>query len=135
MNCEKCGAPIEPGKAFCPRCGAAVAPVSPAATHPAYAQPTVTVVQQTETSLPPQNRPLSAWAYWGLSLLYSVPVIGFIFLIVFSFNKSNINRRNFSRSYFCWLLIFVIIMIVLVILALTGVISEDALEAMRANLS
>ena len=34
-------------------------------------------------NVPPEFRPLGAWAYFGLSILFSIPVIGLIFLIVF----------------------------------------------------
>lgn len=59
--------------------------------------------------------PLSAWAYFGLGILFSVPIVGFVFLIVFSFSKGNINRRSYARSYFCGLLFVAIVLIVLVI--------------------
>jgi len=64
--------------------------------------------------LPPKYRPLSAWAYFGYSILYALPIIGFIFLIVFSLSDSNINRRSFSRSYFCVLIIAIIITLIAV---------------------
>ena len=65
---------------------------------------------------------MSAWAYFGLQLLFAVPIVGFIFLIVFSCNGSNINRRNFARSYWCGLLVAAIIIVVAVILAvMTGI--------------
>ena len=67
--------------------------------------------------LPEQYRPLSPWAYFGLQLLFCIPVVGFVFLIVFSFSRGNINRRNFARSYFC---VYVIIGIILLICLLTG---------------
>ena len=51
--------------------------------------------------LPPQYRPLGAWAYFGYSLLFSVPVVGVICLIIFSISGSNINRRNYARSFWC----------------------------------
>lgn len=63
---------------------------------------------------PEQFRPLGAWEYFGYSILYSIPLIGFIMLIIFSFNDSNINRRNFSRSFFCGLLVFIAVMAALV---------------------
>jgi len=62
-------------------------------------------------------RPLSPWAYFGYSLLFCVPVIGQIFLIVYSVSDANINRRNYARSYFCWL---VIALIMIAIAALGG---------------
>lgn len=70
-------------------------------------------IEKNEISrLPEKYRPLSAWAYWGLTILFSVPVVGFIFLIIFAFNGSNINRRSFARSYFCVLILAAIIIAV-----------------------
>ena len=56
-----------------------------------------------------QLKPLGAWQYFLYQLLFSVPIVGFIFLIIFSFNNSNINRRNFARSYFCIVVILIVI--------------------------
>ncbi len=70
-------------------------------------------IEKNEISrLPEKYRPLSAWAYWGLTILFSVPVVGFIFLIIFALNGSNINRRSFARSYFCVLILAAIIIAV-----------------------
>lgn len=69
----------------------------------------------TGINLPPEFEPLSPWAYFGLSILYSIPVVGLIFLIVFSLSDKNINRRNFTRSYFCLLIVFLVIMAVLLV--------------------
>ena len=59
-------------------------------------------------SLPKEVRPISSWGYVGYTILYSIPVIGLLFLIIFSFSH-NKNRRNFARSYWCRLLIALII--------------------------
>lgn len=57
-------------------------------------------------------RPLSPWAYFGYQILFSIPVIGIITLIFYALSDSNINRRNFARSYFCiYILIFILIII------------------------
>ena len=69
---------------------------------------------------PEQFRPLSPWAYVGYSILFAIPLVGLILLIVFSFSDNNINRRCYARSFFCWLIIGVIIFI---ILTATGVIA------------
>ena len=66
---------------------------------------------------PEQYRPLSPWAYFGYSLLFSIPVIGLIFLLIYSFDDSRINRRNYARSYFCAL---ALALILFGILAATG---------------
>ena len=61
--------------------------------------------------------PLSPWAYFGLTILFQIPVIGLIFLIVFSISGKNINRRNFARSYWCVLALVLIIIAVYAIIA------------------
>ena len=66
---------------------------------------------------PEAFRPLSPWAYFGYSLLFSIPLIGLIVLIVLCFNDTNINRRNFARSFFIGLLVLVIVCVVLGTLA------------------
>ena len=66
-----------------------------------------------------QYRPISAWGYVGYSLLFSIPLVGLVLLIVFSFNEDNYNRRNYARSFFCWLLIALILTVVFVILGVS----------------
>ena len=80
--------------------------------------------------IPYQYRPLSPWAYFGYSLLFSIPLVGFILLIVFSFSNENINRRNFARSFFCALLIGVIVFVVMLVLGLALGFSMDALDSL-----
>ena len=67
--------------------------------------------------LPREYRPLSPWAYFGYSILFSIPFIGFICLIVFALSGDNINRRNFARSFFC---IYAVVIILAIILAVSG---------------
>ena len=58
-----------------------------------------------ENYIPEEYTPISMWGYFGYSLLFSIPIVGLICIIVFSFGGSrNINLRNFARSYFCWLI-------------------------------
>lgn len=67
----------------------------------------------TEAQLPEEYRPLTMWGYFGYQLLFSIPCVGFIFLVIIAFGGTrNINLRNFARSYFC----VMIIMIVLIVL-------------------
>lgn len=63
-----------------------------------------------DPSIPPYYRPLSPWAYFGYNILFAIPLIGLIFLIIFSFDNSNINRKNYARSFFIvWLLVAILI--------------------------
>ena len=70
-------------------------------------------------------RPLSPWAYVGYSILFCLPVIGIIFLIVFCFNNDNINRKNYARSYLCWLLIIAILSAILLYTGLAPALSRQ----------
>ena len=111
MNCPNCGKQIPDNTVFCGNCGVKIETQS--------AQVRQTVQQPvTEATLPAKYRPLSPWSYFGLSLLFSIPVVGFVFLIVFSCSGANINRRNFARSYWCMLILCVIILAILFAVAL-----------------
>lgn len=70
----------------------------------------------------PRYTPISMWGYFGYEILFSIPIIGIIFLIVYSFGATtNLNVRNFARSYFCLLII------VFVVAALFGLIAGGGL--------
>ena len=63
---------------------------------------------------------IGAWHYVGLEILYSIPVIGWIFLLVHCFMPEKENRMHFARHYFARLLIaLVILVIVALVLYLT----------------
>ena len=63
--------------------------------------------------LPEEYRPISMWGYFGYELLFSIPCVGFIVLLVFAFGGTkNVNLRNFARSYFCFLIVLVVIVAV-----------------------
>lgn len=114
MNkCTRCGTVTD--GAFCPKCGgptvAEAAPAPQVIVNTPAAPRTIT-----KEDLPEQYRPLSAWAYWGLTILYAVPIVGFIFLIIHTFNGSNINRRSFARSYWIWTLICVIVSVIAIVI-------------------
>ena len=152
MNCPNCGAPIGPNEKFCTNCGTAIpsqsgsaqpqygAGQSQQAYQQAYAQPTRPAQDPPyspyspsgSSQIPPEYKPLSPWAYFGYSILFAIPIVGFILLIVYSFNNENLNRRNYARSFWCALLIAVILTVVL---SLLGVVSSamlrDALRTLR----
>lgn len=57
-----------------------------------------------------EYKPISMWGYFGYEILFSIPLIGFILLIVFAFGGTkNVNLKNFARSYFCYTIIVAII--------------------------
>lgn len=65
-------------------------------------------------NLPEEYRPISMWGYFGYELLFSIPCVGFILLLIFSFGGTrNVNLRNFARSYFCFIIIIFILVVLL----------------------
>ena len=119
MFCGNCGKPLNEGALFCPECGT---PVKKIETENVNVEET-TASQSQPNNIPIRNydprfdyTPLGTWSYFLYTLLFSIPIIGFIFAIVFAVGGTNrINLRNYARSYFCWLLITVVLVIMLLI--------------------
>lgn len=118
MFCPACGNILEENAKFCASCGASIeetpAPAEVAAPDPVSYTPS----PRKKNAIPEEYQPLSPWAYFGLQILFAIPIVGFIFLIIFSINGSNLNRRNFARSYWCSLIIIGGVLLVCLILAL-----------------
>ena len=64
-----------------------------------------------------QFKPISAWGYVGYSILFLIPVIGWVFWIICMVSDRNINRRSFARSFLCEALITLVIFALLITLA------------------
>lgn len=125
-TCEKCGKEIMEDETICAECAAAqTAPQF----HPDFTavrpEPAQSARQQafhiplTRKQLPAEYRPLSAWGYFGYQILFAIPLIGFIFLLVFALGGTrNVNLRSFARSYFCALLIALILIAIAVVVVI-----------------
>ncbi|MCQ2420362.1 MAG: hypothetical protein MJ118_04435 [Clostridia bacterium] len=70
--------------------------------------------------LPQAYKPLSPWQYFGLEILYALPLIGWIFLICHAIGSKNLNKRNFARSFFCVYLLAALIVAALSLLGVTA---------------
>ena len=113
MNCPYCNAPVAENQQSCSACGAQLTTVDPAIPAAPVQKP------MTKEDLPSQFRVLSPWAYFGLQLLYGIPVVGFIFLLIHTFSSANLNRRSFARSYWCALILVAVVAIVVAVIAVT----------------
>ena len=72
-------------------------------------------------NIPESYKPISMWGYFGYELLFSIPVIGFIILLVFAFGGSgNVNVKNFTRSYFCLTILLLILALIIMAFAALG---------------
>ena len=119
MICKYCGADNAENTAYCSNCGATLesAPVVP--QQPMYQQPYQPnpYAQPVTPAIPEEYKPISPWGYFGYNLLFCIPLVGFILLIVFSCGGTrNINLKNYARSFWCALLLGVILSVVLGVL-------------------
>lgn len=63
--------------------------------------------------IPREYQPISMWGYFGYTVLFSIPCIGFIFLCIFAFGGTvNLNLKNYARSYFCACIIGIVLMVI-----------------------
>ncbi|HOB25550.1 MAG TPA: hypothetical protein PLB45_02485 [Bacilli bacterium] len=74
---------------------------------------------------------LSPWAYFGYNILFNIPIVGFILLIIFSFDNSNTNRRNYARSFFC---IYGLVIIIIIILLICGISFDTISNTISQNM-
>lgn len=70
---------------------------------------TVTRTTTREVIIPEDYEPIGMWGYFGYQLLFMIPVVGWILCISFAVMAKNYNLRNFSRSQFCYLIIYIVI--------------------------
>ena len=52
-----------------------------------------------EKLLPASYRPLSPWNYFWRAVLYTIPVIGWIFMLVHAFAGKSRHGRSFASAY------------------------------------
>lgn len=73
-------------------------------------------------ALPEKYRPMGPWKYFGLTILYSLPIIGLIFCIIHAVSRSNINRRSYARMFFIPYAIALIFVAIMIVIAIVGTI-------------
>lgn len=123
MKCPKCGA--ESRGQFCTNCGT---PLGDQQNNYGNGRPQQQARRsggegrqqaprqdwQQPASVPPEYKPITMWGYFGYELLFSIPCVGLILLLIFSFGGTqNVNLRNFARSYFCFLIVMVVLFVAL----------------------
>lgn len=63
--------------------------------------------------IPTEYTPISMWGYFGYQILFTIPIIGWIFIIIFALTAQNINLRNFARSQFCVMIIWLFLVVIM----------------------
>lgn len=120
MFCSKCGKELEEGAKFCPSCGAKTGDVEVDSNNIVSS---VSVNAKNETSYMGNivnydarfdYTPIGMWAYFLYSILFNIPLIGWICWIVFAVGGTrNINLRNFARSYICLYIVLLVLFLLL----------------------
>ena len=64
-------------------------------------------------NIPAEYAPISMWGYFGYELLFSIPVLGLIFLIVFAVSAKNVNLKNFARSFLLATIIGIVLVFII----------------------
>jgi len=115
--CTTCGAELNPDAAFCTNCGASGS--APAAPEP---QPTVwTQPIQTAPPAPPPpaapvvptEEPVGTGTFFGLMLLFALPIIGQLACIIMCFVPKRKSLRSFARATLIWFVIALILSLLL----------------------
>ena len=103
---------------------------------PVYQQPKVPYPNIPDYDPNYNYTPVTAWSYFWYKILFAIPIVGLVFLIVFSVGGTrNINLRNYARSYFCALLILAIVaVVVFIVLAIIAIVSGVGIAAMFEEL-
>ena len=68
--------------------------------------------------IPKKYRPIGAWGYLWLSILYGLPVIGFILTIMHSISDRKICRRSFARFMLIGYILAVVSIVALIALGM-----------------
>lgn len=98
VECKECGKEISELAERCPNCGA-------------YNGKSGTSLNG---GISEEYTPISPWGYVGYQLLFSIPIIGLIVLCIYAFgNIENINLKNYAKSYFCIILVLIVLIMLL----------------------
>ena len=97
-------------------------PAPTPAPAPKYTQPQAQQQQQTYTQPQAQvtptvykEEPISTGGYFGILFLLAIPLINFLFLIIWACGGCNkLNKRNLSRAILLWMLISTILSVLII---------------------
>lgn len=125
--CTNCGAEIEAGAVFCTVCGTkapAEAPTEKQAPAPA-----------TPMQGAPAQQPVSMGTFFGLQLLFAIPVIGWIVCIIMTFAPKNQTLKNYARAMLIWIVIGLLLALCLsLFLQWVGTMIPEWIEAVSNEL-
>ena len=105
MYCKKCGGKIESYASHCPFCGEALAQNSVQATY-----------TSSNSSAPVEHKSIGQWI--GVAIVTSIPLLGFILLLIWAFgdgSKNDPTFRNWARAQLIIMIIVTVLSVVLIV--------------------
>ena len=117
-------APVMPVEPVVP-----VAPtIAPAPSQPAQqpAQPWSAPSASPMEAAPPADSPYAVMGTWSFvlwTILFSLPMVGFIVCLITAFTSTKINQRNYARSHLILLAIYTVLTILLVVAFIVWVVA------------
>ena len=140
--CTGCGSELNDNASFCTNCGKAfdtqqtaqktmqtpAAPQAPKAKAQPAAQPIYAPV--------PNTGVVGTGYYFGMMLLFAIPVIGWILCLVTALSNKNQSKKNFAKAMLIWLIIGLILSIAMffVVQWVTAVV-VDSVNAYAAEMT
>ena len=145
--CTECGKEIKEGVAFCTECGTK-APADPVTAT----TETVTEAKDTKVETPvvhtpaqsyqaqqtytqpapdPTSKVVGTGAYFGLMLLFAIPIIGQIACLIMAFAPKNKNIKHFARAQLIWMVIAIVLIGILV--ALLSVLTNTLMDFIKES--
>lgn len=158
-NCPVCGTELAEEAMFCFHCGKSLADPEPEASSPAEEAPQTEEAPQespapaeeddpllfdeedpvfmSESAIPPKKLLLNTFQYMMLMLLFSIPVVGLIFLFVWGAgHPKNPSLKRFSAAVLLWRLILAALFVggLLALLLFCGPQVQEALPRIVAEI-
>ncbi|MGN1472913.1 MAG: zinc-ribbon domain-containing protein [Eubacteriales bacterium] len=96
--------------------------------------PPTTEIPDTKKHLKEKSGTVSMMGFFGLELLFSLPLVGWIFCVIMMFAPKNENIKNFARSKLIWVVFWGLLLIgVSIALLINGPAIVDALARFWEN--
>ncbi|MBM6717862.1 zinc ribbon domain-containing protein [Gemmiger formicilis] len=119
LFCKHCGLLLPAHQTVCPRCGTPAPQSSAPADQPLYAstapQPSAAPTEgpRYQAAAPKKRGPMGLAGYFGSLLLFAVPVVGLIFMLIWSVSdRVRPERHRLAQAYLIRTVIFSALLLV-----------------------
>ena len=119
LFCKHCGLLLPAHQTVCPRCGTPAPQPSAPADQPLYAstapQPSAAPTEgpRYQAAAPKKRGPMGLAGYFGSLLLFAVPVVGLIFMLIWSdSDRVRPERHRLAQAYLIRTVIFSALLLV-----------------------